>query len=165
MEGKSDLSPSLWSRRRILSTVAGAAAVPALPSILTLSATPAHAAPSAPGSPDTGLPDTEHGRAVWAYKTGGRAVREGAAAALLGTPAALTAFLTTELPVARAEDNRFAVLSSLSEAGRSVQQTASAALSAGDEAVAAFLRDGFAAPSWKTCGSRCSPRSTTAAPP
>ncbi|WP_256123345.1 ALF repeat-containing protein [Streptomyces sp. EN16] len=107
------MSPSLWSRRRILSTVAGAAAVPALPSILTLSAAPAHAAP---GDPQNGLPGTDQGKAVWAYKTGGRAVREGAAAALLGTPAALTAFLTTELPAARAEDNRFAVLSSLSEA-------------------------------------------------
>ncbi|MFK8848025.1 ALF repeat-containing protein [Streptomyces sp. Ac-502] len=106
---------SLWSRRRLLTTLAGAAAAPTLPSIVTLTATPAHAAGSDSGETGDVLPHTERGQVVWAYKSGGRAVREAAAAALVGSPAAVTAFLARGLPFAKAEDNRFAILTGMAQ--------------------------------------------------
>src|SRR5690606_31739415 len=98
------------SRRQVLTVMAGIAVVGSLPTC-TATARAAYAATQDTMPSDTGLPDTERGRVVWAHKTGGRLVRAGAAAALLGSAADISTFLAEELPVAQAEDERAALLS------------------------------------------------------
>lgn len=133
-----------WSRRRVLGALAAGTAVAATSSlVLNRAAAWAETLPAAEGPPPN-LPDTDRGKAVWAYKTGGKAVREAAVAALTGTPAALTGFLTTHLPTARAEDNRFGLITSLPYAGRAVRTSANTALGAGDDAISAYLAGGYA---------------------
>ncbi|PJT49582.1 hypothetical protein CWI85_16650, partial [Streptomyces albidoflavus] len=110
-----------------------------------LTAGPAFAAGSDVTEPVEGLPETPRGAVVSAYKGGGRSVREAASAALLGDDAHVTRFLDAELPAARAEDNRFAILASLARAGKAVEQSVTTAMLAGNEAVAVYLRGGYEA--------------------
>lgn len=139
------MPPSLWSRRRIITTLTAMTAVAAVPGSLVLSGAPAYAAEGDAELPG-GVPDTARGQVLWAYLTGGRSVRAAAAAALVGSDAQVSAFLSGELAPAKAEDNRVAVFQGLAWAGRSVQAAASRALSGGDEAIAAYLKDGYLAP-------------------
>ncbi|WP_423464687.1 ALF repeat-containing protein [Promicromonospora sp. MS192] len=131
------------NRRQALTLFAGIAVVGSLPTC-TATARAAYGATLDTLPADSGLPDTERGRVVWAYKTGGRLVRAGAAAALTGSAADVTAFLAEGLPVARAEDNRAAMFSALDYSGRVTRAAIGDALEAGDSAVSAFLTGGFA---------------------
>lgn len=137
------IRPLVMSRRQALTVFAGVAAVGALPTCYP----PSRAEAAVLVDPvETGLPDTERGRAVWAYKTGGRAVRAAAATALVGSAADVTEFLEETLPVARAEDNRFSLFAALPLAGRGVRDAIGVALAGGDDAIAEYLRDGYEAP-------------------
>ncbi|WP_235614495.1 ALF repeat-containing protein [Streptomyces ambofaciens] len=134
-----------FSRRQMLAAFVGVAAGCALPNCTVLTR-PAYAA-SAAGTDSvpegSGLPDTDRGKVVWAYRTGGRAVRTAAAAALVGSAADVRAFLDEKLPAARAEDNRFTLTQSLVTAGRATRDGIGMALSGGTAAVEAFLKGGF----------------------
>lgn len=134
----------MLSRRQMLTVIAGVAAVGALPTC-TIGARTAYAA-SEPGAMAVpGLPDTERGRVVAAYRSGGRAVRTAAAAALVGSAADVTAFLDQTLPVARAEDNRFTLVESLATAGAATRDGIGGALSGGLTAIETYLQGGFQA--------------------
>lgn len=74
--------PRIFSRRQSLAIFGGIAAGTALP-LGALGARPAYAAGTAAADGGTRLPDTDRGKVVQAYRTGGRAVRTAAAAALV----------------------------------------------------------------------------------
>lgn len=119
--------------------VVGAASVPVLPSCFPASAWAAERS----DLPDMELPPTPRGRVLWSYKTGGRAVRQGASRALVGTDADVSTFLDELLPLAQDEDNRFSLFAALPLAGRAVREGVGIALAGGSDAVSAFLGGGF----------------------
>ncbi len=129
----------------MLAVFTGVAAGSALSSVRVWSS-PAYAAAGAGvgAVPEgAGLPDTARGKVVWAYRSGGRAVRTAAAAALVGSAAEVTAFLDQRLPAARAEDNKFTLFKALGTAGKATRDGIGGALSGGDAAVETFLKGGF----------------------
>jgi len=132
---------TFWSRRRFMEALAVVTAAAAMPQILVPLAR-ADGDSGAPGSLD--LPDTDRAKAVRAWMLGGKAMRAAAEYALSGTDADIITFLTTELPVATAEDNRVAVFSYLANGGQGIRAAASAALSGGDSAISAFVEAGYA---------------------
>ncbi|MFF9847670.1 ALF repeat-containing protein [Streptomyces litmocidini] len=134
------------SRRQALAIFTGVTAGSVLSSSM-FGTRPAYAAGGSGGTPavpeGSGLPDTDRGKVVWAYRSGRRAVRTAAAAALVGSNADITDFLSQKAPVAWAEDNRFALAESLATAGLATRNVISTALSSGDAAVEAILQGGF----------------------
>lgn len=139
------MSVKQWNRRSFLRTaVAGSSAMVAV-SALGLDVAWAGTASAADtgGADPLPLPDTDRAKAVKAWMTGGRAVRAGAAEALVGSDADIRAFLTEQLPKASVEDNRVAILTYLARAGKGLRREALAALNNGDAAIADFLTTGF----------------------
>ncbi len=70
-------------------------------------------------------------------------VKAAAATALYGSDTDISTFLAETLPKQTVQDNRVAIISSLDRAGKGLRREAVAALEAGDEAIAAFLTNGF----------------------
>ncbi|MFC9258964.1 ALF repeat-containing protein [Streptomyces hydrogenans] len=134
------------SRRQALAIFTGVAAGSVLSSSV-FGTRPAYAASGSGGTPpvpeESGIPDTDRGKVVWAYRSGRRAVRTAAAAALAGSAADITDFLVQKAPVAWAEDNRFALTESLATAGSATRNAIGAALSGGNAAVEALLQGGY----------------------
>ena len=96
-----------------------------------------------PADGGAGLPGTDRAKVVQAYRTGGRAVRTAAAAALVGNADAVATFLSERLAAATAEDNRFTLTQALVSAGKATRTGIGQALSGGEAAVAAYLAGGF----------------------
>ncbi|MEN3586367.1 hypothetical protein AAH978_19770 [Streptomyces sp. ZYX-F-203] len=97
-------SRRVFSRRQMLAVFTGVAASSAL-SAVTVVGRPAYAeteAGASVASERSGLPDTDRAKVVRPYRSGGRAVRTAAAAALAGSAAEVATFLGQTLPVARA---------------------------------------------------------------
>lgn len=80
-------------------------------------------------------------------------MRSAAAAALTGTQADVEQFVATGLASAVAEDNRVALFKALAGSGKGVARDISAALTAGDEAITAFLAGGSRRRSWRISAS------------
>ncbi|MYV92678.1 ALF repeat-containing protein, partial [Streptomyces sp. SID1034] len=139
------MDTTFWSRRRVLGALA-ATTVVAATSSLVLNPIAARADTPPPDGDDGdpfNLPDTDRAKAVKAWLLGGNATRAAAEAALIGSDAEVTAFLTDELPKVTAEDNRVAVLTSLAGGGKGTRRDAGAAIEGGDTAIAAYLAGGF----------------------
>lgn len=139
------MSVKQWNRRSFLRTaVAGSSAMVAVSALgLDVAWAGTAAAADTGGADPLPLPDTDRAKAVKAWMTGGRAVRAGAAEALVGSDADIRAFLTEQLPKASVEDNRVAILTYLARAGKGLRREALAALNNGDAAIADFLTTGF----------------------
>lgn len=107
---------------------------------------PAALADSEP--PDAPAPPmTDRDRVVQLWRVGGPTVKADAAAALIGTDADITAFLTVKLPQDRKVDDRISVNRMLAAGGPTIKDAAQRALDATDDAaISAFLFSGWQLP-------------------
>ncbi|MFD8499202.1 polymorphic toxin-type HINT domain-containing protein [Amycolatopsis sp. NPDC059657] len=104
-------------------------------------------APSSSADPTSATPTPSREQVVSLWHFGGPAVRAAAERALAGTDADLRAFASTELPRAKAQDDRTAVTRMVETAGPSVRQAAQQALdSTAEGALLTFLKTGWKVP-------------------